>query len=208
MKRAVLRTRWSAYAIAGVATIAAVAWASRLPAPDDTGSGAIHASTAHRAAARAAAGDRAESAPATSTRPPTPPRSAIAVVTADPFAPIGGNVQASALLAAKPASAASVAIAAPLSSLTYVGRWDEQGEQTAILDDGGQVVFAKAGETIDGYHVASISDDQVVIERLPGHEQQVLPLSGTGRWPSSAPADTPTRMDGGPTSSGSPDATD
>jgi hypothetical protein len=210
MKPPASRTRWAVYAIAGVATIAAVAWASRLPAPNAAGAGVAHADAARRVARRDAGHDPVTAEPGAPTGIPMRPRSAIATVTADPFAPLGGGGggDASPLAPAKAASAPSVAIAPPASTLVYVGRWDEQGERTAILNDGGQMVFAKAGETIDGqYHVASVTDDEVVIERLPGHEQQVLSLRGMGAGSSSSTGFTP-RIEGGPSSAGSADATD
>ena len=204
MKRPALRTRWAAYAIAGAATIAAVAWASRLPAPDAATTGVVHADAARRVTQ-----PRVDAAPATSPGLPWRPRSATAVVTADPFSPIGGSTEAAPPTPAKAASAvAAVAVAAPTLPLVYVGRWDEHGERTAILDEGGQVVFAKAGDTLDGqYHVASVTEDQVVIERLPGHEQQTLSLSGMGAFTPSSSGDTQ-RVEGGPASAGSPDSTD
>jgi hypothetical protein len=189
------RQRWAAYAVCGVATLAAIV-AAPPPSGDDAPAVAAVAPAVRQAAAPGAA-----AVPGTLTLP-SADRRRFGEAGADPFdtpmweappPPPPAPVDAAAAAAA----AAALAPSAPPLPFTYLGKWIENGETIVFLSAGGQDYSARKGAALEGgYVVEAIEESQIVLRYKPLGTLQALPLAAQPGGNASA-SDTASDSGGG-----------
>lgn len=181
------RQRWMAYALAALATLAAI-WA--MPPEDEA--------EALLPPARPAATPR----PATSAAPLPQPTPAGAAVLAerpyggagrDPFSASAASAQRTfatppppspaAMAAARAAAAAAQAAAeaAQAPRFTFLGRWHENGETTVFLSTGGRPLAARAGQRLTpDYLVEHIGERELRLRELRSGRRSTVALVAGG----------------------------
>lgn len=178
------RRRWTAYALAALATGAAL-----LAAPPD-GPPAEPVAPAARTPA-----------PAALAEVPVLPHRPYAPAGRSPFgeAPAGGGAAGAAAAAAAAAEAAAAAAAvppppaAPVLPFAFLGRWTEHGVTTVLLSAGGRPLAAVEGQPLTAeYWVEHIGERELRLRHVPTGARLPLALvAGQATTPAAPGATAP-----------------
>ncbi len=195
------RTRWTLYAVAAVATVAAM-WGvgRRTPDADDVVVARAPAPRSGTSPTKASTGAPALHAVAPDARRGLPP-------TADPFDTQRRAVASTATVPSAPI--APPRPTAPPVPFTYLGRWVENGKTYGVLDRQGAPSIVRVDQTMDRtYRVRSIGETTLVLEYLPLHVRQTVSAETGSAETTTAPASAAPAAANGPSSASDPNGSD